>query len=59
MQKWFLQTTTGLKSEEYTDYDKAVADADEKAYLGYYVADECITSFAMRTCSNGFLPELA
>lgn len=40
MQKWFLQTTTGLKSDEYTDYDKAVADADEKAYLGYYVADE-------------------
>lgn len=40
MQKWYLTTTTGLKSKAYDDYEKAVSDADEKAYMGYYVIDE-------------------
>lgn len=40
MQKWYLQTTTGIKSDEYDDYDKAVGFAEENARYGYYVADE-------------------
>lgn len=40
MQKWYLQTTTGIKSDEYDDYDKAVEFAEENARYGYYVADE-------------------
>ena len=40
MQKWYLQTTTGIKSEAYDDYDKAIEFAEENARYGYYVADE-------------------
>lgn len=40
MKKWYLQTTTGIKSEGYEDYDKAVKDAEDNAQYGYYVADE-------------------
>ena len=40
MQKWYLQTTTGIKSEAYDDYDKAVEFAEDNAQYGYYVADE-------------------